>query len=54
MPAELGLAALVFMVVEARRTGVRFVWIYVVLSFVVAVSVTFPLFLLARERRLSS
>jgi hypothetical protein len=49
----LGLAAVVFMVVEARRVGVRFVWVYVVLSFLVAVSVTFPLFLLARERRLA-
>jgi hypothetical protein len=48
----LGLAAVVFMLVEARRVGVRFVWIYVLLSFVVAVSVTFPLFLLARERKL--
>jgi hypothetical protein len=49
----LGLAALVFMVVEARRVGVRFVWLYVALSFLVAVSVTVPLFLLAREQRMS-
>ena len=49
----LGLAAVVFMVVEARRVGVRFVWLYVVLSFLVAVSVSVPLFLLARERKLA-
>lgn len=46
------LAAIVFMVVEARRVGVRFVWIYVLLSCLVAVSAAFPLFLLARERKL--
>jgi len=47
-------AAVVWMVVEARRHGIRFVWIYVVLSFVVAISVTFPLFLIARERKLAA
>jgi hypothetical protein len=52
--AFLGLAALVFMVVEARRHAIRFVWLYVALSFVVAISVTFPLFLIARERRLAA
>jgi hypothetical protein len=48
--ALLGLAALTWMVIEARRLGIRFVWAYVVLSFAIAISVTFPLFLLARER----
>jgi hypothetical protein len=52
--AFLGLAALVWMVVEARRHAIRFVWIYVVLSFLIAVSVMFPLFLIARERRLAA
>jgi hypothetical protein len=47
-------AAIVWMVVEARRHGIRFVWVYVALSFVVAISVTFPLFLIARERRLAA
>ena len=51
--AFVALAAVVFMIVEARRVGVKYVWVYVVLSFVIAISVTFPLFLLARERRLS-
>jgi hypothetical protein len=48
------LAAIVFMVSEARRLGIRFVWLYVALSFVVAISVTFPLFLIARERKLAA
>lgn len=39
--------------VEARRLGIRFVWAYVILGLLVAISVTFPLFLLARERRLA-
>lgn len=47
-------AAIVWMVVEARRHGIRFVWLYVALSFVIAISVTFPLFLIARERRLAA
>jgi ABC-type amino acid transport system permease subunit len=44
------LAAAAFMVIEARRLGVRFVWLYVILAFVIAISVTFPLFMIARER----
>jgi len=47
------LAAAVFMVLEARRLGIRFVWLYVILGFLVAISVTFPLFLIAREWRLA-
>jgi hypothetical protein len=45
-------AAAVLMVIEARRLGVRFVWLYVLFGALVAISVTFPLFLIARERRL--
>lgn len=44
--------ASVFMVVEGRRTGVRWVWVYVVASAVTAIAFTFPLFLAARERAL--
>jgi hypothetical protein len=44
----------VWMVVEARRLRIRFVWVYVVLSFLIAISVMFPLFLIARERRLAA
>lgn len=48
------LAAAVLMVLEARRLGIRFVWLYVVLGLLVAISVTLPLFLIARERRLGA
>jgi hypothetical protein len=47
------LAAVIWMVVEGRRVGVRFVWVYVALSFVIAISVTFPLFLIARDLQLA-
>jgi len=50
----LGLAVAVWMVAEARRLGIRFVWIYVVLGLLIAISVTAPLFLVARERRLQA
>src|SRR5262249_31553474 len=49
-----GLAAIVWMVIEARRLEIGFVWIYVILAFVVAISVTFPIFLFFRERRLQA
>jgi hypothetical protein len=48
------LAVSIWMVLEARRLGVRFVWLYVVLGLLIAISVTFPLFLIARERRLAA
>ena len=54
---DLGLflvAASVLMVVESRRLAIPFVWIYIVLGLLVAISVTFPLFLIARERRLAA
>lgn len=47
------LAGTGLMVTEARRLGVRFVWLYVLLGFAIAISVTFPLFLIARELRLA-
>jgi len=48
------LAAAVLMVREARRIGIRFVWAYILMGFAVAISVSFPLFLLARELRMAS
>ena len=48
------LAAAIWMVLEARRLGIRFVWLYVVGGLLIAISVTFPLFLIARERRLAA
>ena len=47
------LAGTGLMVSEARRLGVRFVWLYVLFGFGIAISVTFPLFLIAREMRLA-
>lgn len=47
------LAGAGLMVTEARRLGVKFVWLYVLLGFGIAISVTFPLFLIAREMRLA-
>lgn len=46
-------AASVLMVFEARKLGVRFVWAYVLLGLLIAISVTFPLFLIAREMKLA-
>jgi hypothetical protein len=45
------LAAGILMVVEARKHGVKFVWLYILGGFAIAISVTFPLFLIAREVR---
>ena len=47
------LASVAFMVIEARRLGVRFVWLYILFGFMVAISVTFPLFMIARELRIA-
>jgi Terpene cyclase DEP1 len=46
------LAAAVLMVIEARKHGIRFVWLYIVGGAGIAISVTFPLFLIARELRI--
>ncbi len=50
--ALLLLAVAILMVIEARRLGVKYVWAYILGGFMIAISVTFPLFLLARELRL--
>jgi hypothetical protein len=47
------LAGSVFMVLEARRLQVRHVWVYILLSLLIAVSVMFPLFLIARQVKMS-
>lgn len=47
------LAAGIFMVIEARKLGIRYVWAYIVGGALIAISVTFPLFLIARERELA-
>jgi len=48
------LAASVFMLIEARKHNIGFVWAYIVAGVFIAISVTFPLFLIARELRLAS
>ena len=48
-----GLAAVIFMVVEARKQGIKFVWLYVAASYIVAISAAIPAFLIAREIRIS-
>ena len=49
-----GLAATILMVIEAQKHNVKFVWAYIVGGFLVAVSVAFPLFLIARELRMGA
>ena len=47
------LAAFVFMGIEAKRLNMRFFWLYVLLSFLIAISVTFPVFMAVRQRHLA-
>ena len=46
-------AASIFIIIEGRRLGIRWYWVYVVASFVTAIAFTFPLFLAVRERHLA-
>jgi hypothetical protein len=48
------IAGAVFIVVEARRLGMKRAWLYIALSLVTAFAFTFPLFLTMRERRLAA
>ncbi|WP_295779902.1 DUF2834 domain-containing protein [uncultured Microbacterium sp.] len=45
------IAGSIFILVEGRRLGMRFAWVYVVLSGLTAFAFTFPLFLAMRQRR---
>ncbi|MEB3022029.1 DUF2834 domain-containing protein [[Mycobacterium] crassicus] len=47
------LAASILMVIEARKHGVPYVWVYIVGGLFIGISVTFPLFLIARQLRLN-
>ena len=49
----LGIAVFVWMVLEARRLGMRGVWLYLLFGMIVAISVTVPIFLINRERALA-
>ena len=47
------LAGFIFMALEARRLHMRHVWVYILLSLLIAVSVMFPVFLIARQITMS-
>jgi len=49
-----GLAVNIWMVLEARRLSMRWVWAYIVGGILVAISVAFPLFMIHRERVLGA
>ena len=46
------IAVVVFMISEAKRVGIKRVWLYIVLSGITAMAFTFPLFMAMRERAL--
>ena len=46
-------AGSIFIIVEARRLGMRFGWLYVVAAGLTAFAFTFPLFLAMRERHVT-
>ena len=48
------IAGLVWMFFESRRLGLRFFWIYIVLTFSVAYAFAFPLFLFIRQGKLET
>ena len=50
---SVALVALVFVVVEGRRLGMRRLWVYVVVACVIAISVAFPAFLVMRQVKLA-
>lgn len=47
------LASLIWMIVEGRRLQMSRIWVYVVLTFMIAWACALPLFLFMRERRLA-
>jgi hypothetical protein len=48
------IAGSAFMIFEARKLGMKRVWLYIVLSGMTAFAFTFPLFLAMRERKLEA
>jgi uncharacterized protein DUF2834 len=50
----LALVANIWMVIESRRQGIRYVWAYVLVGIFVAISFAFPLFLAVREKHMAS
>jgi hypothetical protein len=49
-----GSAASIFMFYEGRRLKMKYVWLFILGSFVTAIAFTFPLFLALRERKLTT
>ena len=39
---------------EARKLGMKHWWLYIPLTFIIAIAVAFPVFLLMRERKLAN
>ncbi len=50
----LGLAIIVWMVLESRRLKIPGVWLYVVFGLFIAISLAVPMFLIHRERKLAA
>lgn len=50
----LALSVTVWMTLEARRLAMPWLWLYVALGLLVAISLAVPLFLIHRERRLAA
>jgi uncharacterized membrane protein len=48
------IAGVAFMIWEAKRLGMKRVWLYILLSGITAMACTFPFFLAMRERRLAA
>ena len=48
------IAGSAFMIFEARKLGMKRVWIYILLSGLTAFAFTFPLFLAMREKKLAA
>lgn len=48
------IAGVAFMIWEAKRLGMKRVWLYILLSGITAMACTFPFFLAMRERKLAS
>lgn len=47
------LALVIWMLFEARRLSMRGAWLYVAFGVLIAISVTFPIFMIQRERALA-
>lgn len=50
----LGVAVVIWMIVEAKRLKIRWIGAYIFFSLVIAISVAVPIFMIVRERKLAS